>query len=55
VASVAPSQQQAMAWRRATAQDDDVITASVKRPGKNRPDLSGSSWNDDLHDSLLGS
>src|SRR5262245_17859145 len=21
----------------------------MKRPGKNRPDLSGSSWNDDLH------
>jgi len=38
----------------AAAQDDDVITASVKRPGKNRPDLSGSSWNDDLHDSPLG-
>ena len=37
----------------AAAQDDDVITVSVKRPGKNRPDLAGSSWNDDLHRSPL--
>ncbi len=31
------------------AQDDDVMAVPMKGSGQNRPDLSGSAWNDDLH------
>ena len=32
-----------------TAQDDHVVAIRVKCASENRPDLSGSAWNDDLH------
>jgi hypothetical protein len=32
-----------------TAQDDHVMAVAMKRAGKNRPNLSRSSWNDNLH------
>ena len=35
------------------AQDDHVVAVAVKCPRENRPDLSRSTWNDDLHSSLL--
>ena len=32
-----------------TAQDDHVVAILLKCASENRPDLSGSAWNDDLH------
>ena len=36
-----------------TAQDDHVMTVSVKCARKNGPDLAGSAWNDDPHATFL--
>jgi hypothetical protein len=38
-----------MAGRGTTAQDDHVMAVAMKCARKNRPNLSRSSWNDNLH------